>query len=272
MSAGAATATRLRSNPCRQAQLQSDTFQAWAVRLGERPGRMHRKIWEYCYIAQALDERGMLAPGRRGLGFAVGQEPLSALFASRGCEIVATDIATDAARNAGWVHTGQHADSLADLNARGLCDPEQFRRRVSFRFVDMRSIPDDLGDYDFVWSSCSFEHLGSIPRGLRFVRESSRLIREGGVGVHTTEYNVSSNLVTIGSGPTVLFRRRDLEGLGRDLGRLGFRLDLDFARGDLPLDRAVDRAPYSQDNHLNLRLRWFVATSFGLILERDGAL
>ena len=56
--------------------------------------RLHRKIWEFCFIAQALDERGMLARGRRGLGFAVGTEPLPAMFASRGCAIVATDLAT----------------------------------------------------------------------------------------------------------------------------------------------------------------------------------
>ena len=43
-------------------------------------------------IAQALYERGKLKPGSRGLGFAVGKEPLSDLFASFGCDVVATDL------------------------------------------------------------------------------------------------------------------------------------------------------------------------------------
>lgn len=51
--------------------------------MGEQE-RLNRKIWEWCYVAEALSERGMLLPGRRGLGFAVGQEPLVALFASAG--------------------------------------------------------------------------------------------------------------------------------------------------------------------------------------------
>ena len=37
---------------------------------------LHRKMWEWLFIAEALRERGMLAAGRRGVGFGVGQEPL----------------------------------------------------------------------------------------------------------------------------------------------------------------------------------------------------
>lgn len=47
----------LRSCLCSQAQLQSARFSVWAERMGEEP-RMHRKQWEFCYIAQALHERG----------------------------------------------------------------------------------------------------------------------------------------------------------------------------------------------------------------------
>ena len=52
---------------------------------------LHRKMWEWLFIAEALRERGMLAAGRSGLGFGVGQEPLVALFAAAGCDVVATD-------------------------------------------------------------------------------------------------------------------------------------------------------------------------------------
>jgi hypothetical protein len=140
---------------------------------------LHRKLWEYCYIAQALHERDMLRSGRRGLGFAVGQEPLSSLLASLGCEIVATDLAVEEAVEGDWVATDQHATSLEVLNQRGICPDELFRDRVSLRYVDMRNIPGDLRDFDFVWSACALEHLGSLNLGEQFVYESLRCVKPG---------------------------------------------------------------------------------------------
>lgn len=265
--ADSAPSERLRSCLCTQAQLESGTFQAWAARIREKPMRMHRKIWEYCYIAQALHERGMLGPSRRGLGFAVGREPLSALFASLGCEILATDLATDEAREAKWVETGQHADSLDALNDRGICEPGLFRQRVRFRFVDMRCPPEDLGQYDFVWSCCALEHLGTLAAGERFILDSLRYLRPGGVGIHTTEFNLSSNFFTIRRGTSVVFRRRDIERIAAKLRKRGCRITLDFAEGRQPCDLAVDTPPYKQEVHLRLLLGRYTVTSFGLILE-----
>ncbi len=62
---------------------------------------LHRKMWEWLFIAEALRERGMLAAGRRGLGFGVGQDPLVALFAAEGCDVVATDQPPDGAAASG---------------------------------------------------------------------------------------------------------------------------------------------------------------------------
>ena len=88
---------------CTQGQLISPPFERWcrillpALRrsgLCDEKGRthLHRKLWEWCYIAQALDERGLLRSRSKGLAFAVGQEPLTAAFASLGCQVVATDL------------------------------------------------------------------------------------------------------------------------------------------------------------------------------------
>ncbi len=258
---------RLRSCVCTQAQLQSDVFQAWAARMHERPMHMHRKVWEYCYITQALHERGLLTSGRRGLGFAVGQEPLPALFASLGCHVVGTDLETEAAQKGGWVETAQHADSLEALNHRGICDPGVFRQRVNFRFVDMRRLPDDLGTYDFMWSSCSLEHLGTLTLGEQFIYESLKYLKPGGVAVHTTEFNLQSNMFTVTQGMTVLFRKRDIQRIATNLRRRGYRIDLDFVQGDLPYDRVVEKPPYKHEIHLRLLLEGYVATSYGLIIE-----
>ena len=89
----------LRSQLCSAESLRSPALRAWAERLrpmwaagdDARDVMLHRKMWEWLFIAEALRERGMLAPGRSGLGFGVGQEPLVALFADAGCDVVATD-------------------------------------------------------------------------------------------------------------------------------------------------------------------------------------
>src|SRR4249919_2372505 len=73
---------------CREAHYRLPLFRWWCDRLHEQP-RYHRKLWEWVYICQTLHERGKLAPGLRGVGFGVGKEPLAALFASRGVDIVA---------------------------------------------------------------------------------------------------------------------------------------------------------------------------------------
>src|SRR5690349_1192982 len=121
---------KLKSNICNQEQLESPPFRYWATRVSDQ-FRLHRKLWELCYIAQALQERGMLRSGRRGLGFGVGRDPLAELFASFGCEVVATDQSEEAARAGGWITTRQHAACLEALNERFICPPHQFKRLVS---------------------------------------------------------------------------------------------------------------------------------------------
>lgn len=263
-------ASRLRSSACTQRQLESDAFQRWMGPLGERAGLLQRKAWEWAYIAQALDERGMLRPGRRGLGFAVGTEPLSALFAQRGCEILATDLDASDAGSADWANTNQHADGLAAMNRRGICPPDEFAARVKFRPVDMREMPDDLGEFDFIWSSCSLEHLGNLRRGNQFLLDMTRFLRPGGVAVHTTEFNVSSEVDTVFEGGAVIYRRKDLKAIKATLEAVGCSVEpLDFTLGNQPADQYVDVHPYKSDVHLRLELFGFVATSFGIILTKN---
>jgi len=258
----------LRSSMCKQAQLESSTFKDWALRMHEDPHHLHRKIWEYEFVAQALFERDMLRSGRRGLGFAVGRESLPALFASLGCDVLATDLDYEKAARGKWVETAQYAGSLEALNAKGVCDDKEFRDRVAFRFVDMRALPDDLGVFDFLWSSCSLEHLGTLALGEKFIQESLKYLRPGGIAVHTTEYNLSSNFFTLSRGQTVLYRRKDIERIATDLRQRGCSIDLDFTQGDGPHDRFVDRPPYKNPVHLRLKIWGHVVTSFGLIIQK----
>jgi SAM-dependent methyltransferase len=256
----------VRSGPVTQAQFMTPEFLFWCNRLKEAP-RWHRKLWEFVTICQALWERGMLRSGRRGCGFGVGQEPLPALFASLGCEVLATDAPVGVAADL-WRESNQHAASLEELNARNLLPRSEFQARVGFRAVDMTRLPEDLGAFDFLWSSCALEHLGGLPQGVEFIGNICRHLKPGGVAVHTTEFNVWSNDETIDRGPVVLFRRRDVEEMQRRASDAGCRmLEPDFGTGSGPLDLYADRAPYGTP-HLKLAFGPFVTTSFLMIVEK----
>jgi len=267
----------LRSCLCTQEMLESPEFVRWVMRLEphalQQDGqvRLHRKLWEYGYIVQALYERGLLRTGSRGLGFAVGREPLPAYFASLGCTILATDQEASQSQHQGWSQSRQHSDGLRNLNDRGLCTPRDFQRLVQFRAVDMNVIPADLRDFDFCWSSCSFEHLGSIRQGARFIERMLDTLKVGGVGVHTTEFNLLSSEATVDHQPTVLFRKRDIDSIADRVRQLGCHIDVVYQPGSNPADLFVDLPPYKEDPHLKLGLLNFTTTSIGLIVTK-GAL
>src|SRR5271165_483180 len=248
----------LRSQLCSAESLRSPALRAWAERLrpmwatgdDARDVMLHRKMWEWLFIAEALRERGMLAAGRRGVGFGVGKEPLVALFAGAGCDVVATDQPHGSAVASGWTDSEvEWAGGLENLNTHALCPDELFVRRVRYRAVDMNAIATDLRGFDFTWSSCALEHLGSLGAGADFVVAAMECLRPGGVAVHTTEFLVSSEDDTVEAGGTVLYRRRDIEALVKRLRRAGHDIDMDYHLGDTPEDRHVDVAPYT-DVHL----------------------
>jgi len=226
-------------------------------------------MWEWLFIAEALHERGLLAPGCAGLGFGVGQEPLVALFAAEGCAVVATDQPHELAVASGWTESHvEWAEGLKSLPTFGLCTDEELAARVRFRPVDMNALPADLRGFDFTWSSCALEHLGTLAAGLDFVEAQMACLRPGGVAVHTTEFVVSPEERTVEQGGTVLYRRSDIEGLVRRLRAAGHTIDdVDFTTGTTPEDVHVDVPPYS-DVHLRTRLGEFVTTSLALIVTK----
>ncbi len=256
----------IRSRTCTQAQLREAWYPAWCAALGEPP-RAHRKLWERTYIAHVLDSLGMLSPGRRGVGFGVGREPLVALFAARGCEILATDLPPHCEEARAWSNAWQHG-GLEGLMRPALCPPRRFGQLVATRPVDMRSLPADLSGFDFCWSACALEHLGSLDAGMEFVEASLRTLAPGGIAVHTTEFNVGSNDATITSGPTVLYRRRDLEELAGRLESLGHEVAaLALDPGREVLDEYVAVPPYVEEPHLSVWLKGFTTTTVALVIR-----
>jgi hypothetical protein len=259
--------------PCRFEHFSTDWYLRWSKALGfppaDRPSHAVRKWWEYAAIAEALSERDMLRPGRRGLGFAVGREPLASLFAAHKVDILATDLGSEAVDEL-WSQSGQHAARLEDIWAgEHVCPRRLFDKHVRFAPVDMNRLDGLAGGYDFLWSSCAFEHLGSLEHGFRFVTKAMSLLRPGGVAVHTTEYNVCSNSSTVETGGAVIYRRRDLEDLERSLRlqRYGMMWP-DFDAGSHAYDLDYDEEPFFTRGrpHLKLLQDGFVCTSFSLVI------
>ena len=257
-----------RSELCKAKDWQSSWLNRWCLEIKDPP-RLHRKQWEFTYIMQALWERGCIAKGKKGLVFAVGTEPAPSLFANYGCEILATDILPEHGIEKGWTDGDQLCFGLDSLNKRGLCDDETLRRQISYRAVDMNDIPADLKGFDFNWSSCSFEHLGSIEKGIQFLKNQLRTLKPGGWAVHTTEFNISSNDTTQDNSDTVIFRMQDIERIVRELRSEGhFVEETDYSLGGLPEDFQVDTWPYQEKVHLRLQVNEYVVTSIGLIIRK----
>jgi 2-polyprenyl-3-methyl-5-hydroxy-6-metoxy-1,4-benzoquinol methylase len=253
---------------CRQDSFETPYFSYWTEKLGYEL-HYHRKIWEFVYICQALSERGLLKAGAKGLGFGVGEETLPAYFASLGCRITGTDMTSEAAVTAGWTESNEHAAGKETLRRPAICDDPTFDANVEFRTCDMNAIPEDMAGYDFCWSACALEHLGSIEHGLAFIERSIDCLRPGGFAIHTTEYNLSSNADTVSEGGTVLFRLRDLETLHHRLRAKGHTMaPLNLDPGDGEIDRYIDVPPYRSEPHLKLALWGYAATSVGIIVQK----
>jgi 2-polyprenyl-3-methyl-5-hydroxy-6-metoxy-1,4-benzoquinol methylase len=263
---------------CQRAHFDARWFRRWQSALAGSSKSataetlLHRKSWEWSVIAQALASRGMLQPGRRGCGFAVGREPLASLFAARGVDVLATDLAADAQDAVAWREGGQHAADLAALFCPDLIDRASFDAHVTFLPQDMRALDTGrLGTFDFIWSACSFEHLGDLEAGLRFVLDSTDLLRPGGIAVHTTEINLSSLEDTIETGGSVIYRQRDIRALEARLREFGCALEPpDFDGGTAPEDIEYDVPPYYEHgrHHIKLLLDGYVTTSMLLIIHK----
>jgi len=263
------------SRLCRQEELETREYAHLCRELGIAPDHYERKNWEFFFVAQALSEERMLEKGRLGLGFGVGREKLVAYFAREGCKLLATDVEPDSAARKVWVESKQHCDGLQDLFSPGICDGETFRRHTRFEYVDMNRIPERLKQsrFDFTWSCCAFEHLGSIEQGKRFILDQMGCLRPGGIALHTTEFNLSSDVVTTERGPTVIFRKKDIEEMARLLRAEGHEIVIDYGVGNGVLDRYVDIPPYMSapdKRHLRLLLCQFVTTSIGLFIRKKG--
>ncbi len=250
-------------------QMLSPEYAEWCDRLHIEPN-FHRKSWEYLYILRALEQAGKLRPGMKGVGFGVGKDPIVAYMVKQGCDLIATDLDPASAHEKGWAQSNQYSEKLLNLNEYGVCSDRALKKHVALRNVNMNEIPGELrkGQFDFTWSACAYEHLGSIENGIQFVLNSLECLKPGGIAVHTTEFNISSNEETLTFGGTVLFRQKDFVEMGERVRKAGGKMELNFNLGTQPMDRFYDVPPYSEFNHLRLQLDQYLTTSFGVIITK----
>jgi 2-polyprenyl-3-methyl-5-hydroxy-6-metoxy-1,4-benzoquinol methylase len=274
----------LESKATTQQDIESPWFRYWCNELKIAP-IYHRKLWEFAFLLQCLYENGKLSSDLRGIGFGCGEEPMASYFASKGINVLVTDLEPEKVKGAGWVETSQHASSLENIYHPHICSRDQFDQYVNHAFVDMNFMPDKYdGQYDFCWSICAMEHLGSIEKGLTFVENSLKMLKPGGIAVHTTEYNYLSENITIDNWPSVLFLKKHFESLAKRISESGHEfIGPSFDTGNGYLDRFIDIPPYSlgegrlrkeiwsnynQVSHLKLSVDGYACTCFGILIKK----
>lgn len=255
---------------CTFEQMQSDAYVQLCGRLGFPSEQQHRKIWEFTYILAALEAKGMVVPGKRGLAFGAGKEPLPSVLAKAGVEVLATDAPPDLDFSVHWAQSDQWSEGLNDLWRPNLVDREIFFEMVKFQPADMNNISPELRDFDFCWSACAFEHLGSIRKGLDYLHNSLETLKPGGISVQTTEFNLVSNDATIEERELCLFRKHDLELVIHELTSAGHTVEpLNLWPGGTVVDEHIDLPPFSNP-HLKIEVQGYVTTSVGLIITKAG--
>jgi Methyltransferase domain len=259
----------MRYSSCNTSDLFHPRYAQLCKLMNDRP-RWHRKQWEYVFIMHHLLEANVLAPGMRGVGFGVGGEPLPCAFANLGAQVLGTDAPTDIKIKGGWENSKEHSASLEQMKFPWIED-RIFYSRVNYAECDMNNIDIASADFDFTWSSCCLEHLGTLQKGLDFIANSvEKCLRIGGIAVHTTELNLSSSLETIdASESTVLYRKQDLDLFVQEMRRRGHQAnEILIGPAAHALDFHVDIPPFAQEPHLKLRLAGFVTTSVGVVVRK----
>lgn len=258
--------TRLTSSLARRKEIIA--YAQWARQMHIEPTIMNRKNWEWIYIAQALFEHDMLKPGMKGLGFAVGSEPLSALFARYGVMVTATDLGDDNPETESWKQGNQHANNLSIVEHPEICDQASFDSHVRFMPLDMNNIPDTLRGFDFCWSSCAFEHLGSIEQGRAFVLNTLDVLKPGGVSVHTTEFNLSTDESVDEIPYYSIYGKNFFNDLRHEITAMGhYFAPFDYRLGEHPDEDYIFKFK-EPTAHFKLLIGNYISTSIGIIIVK----
>jgi SAM-dependent methyltransferase len=261
----------IKSKICTKSDFDTEDYRKVLLHFNEE-FRYHRKPWEIVSTIQVLQQFDMLDKDKIGLGFACGEESTPSVIAKLGGKALCTD--RDPKVDNTWEKSGQQASNKKSIHKEHIVDYNTFDNNIDFEYLDMNEVPAKyFGKFDYVWSTCAIEHLGSIKHGLYFVMNSLACLKPGGVAIHTTEYNLSSNENTLESPDLSFFRKRDILELIDLVEYYGYTVHKDpnmFARGTHEYDLYVDETYKYKEPivHINLRIDKYNMTGIRLIISK----
>ncbi len=259
-----------RSEVISEARFKEDNFFAWMNLLKEKP-TLHNKQFQQYAIMEAANSVPIYDGTRRyAIGFGVGREPIPAALIQLGFDVIATDY-LDGEIASQWKNTGELADNYEELNLRGIASAKEFAEHLRFRNLDMNILPAEYSNqFDFVWSSCSLGHIGGYQAGLDFIENSLKLLKPGGIALHTTELDASSFKDKYESSTLNFYKLKDLnEVIGRARAK-GFSV----SNIELPTkyrgvsEKYVVREPWAEKPHIRIEIYGREILSTALIFHR----
>ena len=247
---------------CKQEHFHDENFIRICNDFLIEPVRYHRKMWEFVFIFRMLELSEKLNSNSIGLGVGCGYERLVPAMVKTGVNLHVTDLENT------WF--GLDDTTWKDFFPI-VCEESAFNSQVQLGNVDMNNIPIEYlqGNYDFLWSSCAFEHTGGLLKGMDFVVKSLQALKVGGISIHTTEFNIRDNY-TMDTAHSCAYRKMDFEWLKQHVESIGYIFHhIDYDLGEMEYDNKIDHPPYSNDEHLKLNVDGFDLTSIGFIIERE---
>lgn len=225
--------------------------------------KLHRKYWEMGFLINSLIENNLLQKNNKGIVFGCGQEPTIPALANLGLKVTISDQPKSTGKNSGWDMTKQYCHGLE------VFDKYTFpKENISYKEINMNEIPNISG-YDFLWSLCSLEHLGSIENSFKFVINSMNVLKPGGLAIHTTEFNFKEDVFR-DDFQNCVFSKSLLEKLFYYLKGHGHNpYKLNFDMGDSLEDHHIDKQPFSDSLHLKLFAEGYYITSIGFIIKSN---
>ena len=153
------------------------------------------------------------------------------------------------------------------LSNPGICDAG-FSDLVSYRTVDMNAVPNDLSGFDFCWSACCFEHLGSLRRAAEFVIESVEAVSRPAASPFTPPSSTCRRTPRRSD-------RLDCRSIDTTISPLSSPSSnsvapLTIAPDAHVLDHFVDLPPDHGDLYPKLELAGYATTSVGLVITKAG--
>jgi hypothetical protein len=191
------------------AQLREPVAGGWIARLRPK-GSSSVEHWRKVYTLQALRRYGMLEQGAVGLGFEPSPSSVPAALAAMHTRVVAAFPSRPG-------HPLDVDTLKRDLSGRAPCDQALFDANVAVRIASWRRIPEDLVNFDFLWSTRANERLYSVAATIEFVERAMACLRPGGLAVHVMSYDLSPGGRSIPSSERILLQQGDVERIALTL-------------------------------------------------------